>query len=110
MRFIAVLALLSLGALPTPTASQAANISLPLSFSPIVTMSEQTCPPDDVQEMTRSQIIQDVRTLLQDNIVCPAARTEASRATSCEEILTSCPSGDYWIRSSDGTVMQVNCM
>ena len=95
-----ILALLFLSILlPTPTASQGGNTTLPLSLPPrVLTATEQTCPSDEMQEMMRSQMSQDIRTLLRDNIICPAARTQSSPAASCSAISISCPSGNYWIR------------
>ena len=107
MSFVTVLALLSLGTLlPTPTASQVGNTILPLSVnSRVQTATEEACPSNEVQ----SQIIQEVRTLLRDNIICLAAPTQATPAASCSAISTSCPSGYYWIRSSNGSAVQVYC-
>jgi len=106
-----ILALLFLSILlPTPTASQGGNTTLPLSLPPrVLTATEQTCPSDEMREMMRSQMNQDIRTLLRDNIICPAARTQSSPAASCSAISTSCPSGNYWIRSSTGSAVQVYC-
>ena len=107
MSFTTILALLVLGALlPAPTASEAGNTILPLSVnSRVQTAIEEACPSDEV----KSQIIQEVRTLLRDNIICLAAPTEAIPAASCSAISTSCPSGYYWIRGSDGSAVQVYC-
>jgi len=107
MSFTTTLALLSLGALlPAPTASQAGNAILPLFVnSRVQTATEEACPSNEVQP----QIIQEVRTLLRDNIICLAVPTQAIPAASCSAISTSCPSGYYWIRSSNGSAVQVYC-
>ena len=108
---MAILALLLLGILlPSPTVSQAGNTTLPLSLTPrVLTGTDQTCPPDEVREMTRSQIDQDIRALLRDNTICPTTGTQASPAASCSAISTSCPSGYYWVRSCNGSAVQVYC-
>ena len=104
MSFTTILALLSLSTLlPTPTASQA---TLPPR---VINPSEQPCPSDAVRETIQSQINQDIRALLQENVICPAVRTQTcpaaqtqtcsaaqtqtSPADSCSAISTNCPSG-----------------
>ena len=120
MSFTTILALLSLSTLlPTPTASQA---TLPPR---VINPSEQPCPSDAVRETIQSQINQDIRALLQENVICPAVRTQTcpaaqsqtcsaaqtqtSPADSCSAISTNCPSGNYWVRSSTGSAVQVYC-
>ena len=111
MTFTAILVLLSLGALlPAPTASQADDTALLLSLPPrVLTGTEQTCPPDALQQQ-RAEITQDVAALLRSNdIICQLARTQTSPTASCSSISTSCPSGNYWVRSSYGSAVQVFC-
>ena len=108
MSSMAILALLSLGILlPSPTVSQSGNTTLPISLTPRVLTA--TCPSDEVRETIHSQIDQDIRNLVRDNIICQLARTQASPAASCNAISTSCPSGNYWVRSSYGNAVQVYC-
>ena len=111
MTFTAILVLLSLGALlPAHTASQADDTALPLSHHPrVLTGTEQTCPPDALRQQ-RAEITQDVAALLRSNaIICQLARTQTSPTASCSAISTSCPSGNYWVRSSNGIAVQVYC-
>ena len=111
MIFTAILVLLSLGALlPAPTASQADNTALPLSLPPrVLTGTEQTCPPDALRQTSQTEMAQDIATLLRSNIICPAARAQTTPAASCNAISTSCPTGYYWVRSSNGSAVQVYC-
>ena len=109
MALLALLFFLS-ALLPDPTASQANNTALPLTLSPrVLTGTEQTCPPHALRQSSLAETAQDIRTLLRDNITCPAARTQTSPAASCSAISTSCPSGKYWVRSSNGSAVQVYC-
>ena len=69
------------------------------------------CPSAGVRQTVRSEVEQDIQTVL-DYIVpgsCRPFQTENSPATSCSGIPTSCSSGYYWIRSSNGTAVQVYC-
>ena len=108
MTFATILVLLFLSALlPAPTASQA---TLPLSLPPrVLTGTEQTCPPDALRQTSQAETAQNIRTLLRDNIICPASQTQTSPAASCSAISTSCPSGNYWVRSSNGSAVQLYC-
>ena len=77
----------------------------------VIKTTEGDCPSDRVREIAQREILQDVRNLL-NNIVpgsCLQFRTQTSLATSCNEIPTSCSSGYYWVRSSNGTAVQVYC-
>jgi len=112
MTLTTTLVLLSLGAvLPAPTASQAHDTALPLSLPPrVLTGTEQTCPPDALRQTSKAETAQDIGTLLRSNtIICFAAQMQTSPAASCSAISTSCPSGYYWIRSSNGSAVQVYC-
>ena len=113
MIFTAILGLvlLSLGALlPAPTASQADDTALPLSLPPrVLTGTEQTCPPDALRQTSQTEMAQDIGTLLRSNIICQLARTQTTPAASCSAISTSCTSGNYWVRSSNGSAVQVYC-
>ena len=111
MIFTAILVLLSLGALlPVPTASQADDTALPLSLPPrVLTGTEQTCPPDALRQTSQTEMAQNIGTLLRSNIICQLARTQTTPAASCSAISTSCPSGYYWVSSSNGSAVQMYC-
>jgi len=106
LKFVALL-VLSVGTLLQPTTSQADDAALLLPR--VLNATEQTCPPDELRNAARMGLNQDIRTLLHNNIICPAAQMVASPAASCSEISADCPSGYYWVRSSSGTAVQVYC-
>ena len=109
LSFVALVVLSAGCLLPTPTCGQADNTALPLPLLPrVLDATEQTCPPDDLRNAAHSELAQDIRTLLRDNVTCPAVQM-ATPADSCSEISVNCPSGYYWVRSSNGTAVQVYC-
>ena len=109
--FLAVVAILALVCLPT---SHGDNTTLPLHFPLKVISSNQqaSCPPIEVLQMLQGEIVQDIQNLIQ-NITIPAlchtAQSQASPAASCSALPTSCSSGYYWVRSLNGTAVQVYC-
>ena len=106
LNFVALL-VLSVGTLLQPTTSQADDAALLLPR--VLNATEQTCPPDELRNAARMGLNQDIRTLLHNNVICPAAQMAASPAASCSAISADCPSGYYWVRSSSGTAVQVYC-
>lgn len=107
--------ILVLVSLPTPSSSQGDNSTCTstLRFPVRVISSNQQagfCPPS---EELRSEIARDVRNLLRNTMltpaICCAAQSQASPAASCSALPTSCSSGYYWIRSRNGTAVQVFC-
>ena len=113
MLFLALTAILALVSLPTPSTSQGDNIILPLTLPARVISNQQAvCPPDEVQEAARNETIQDTQNVIRNTIIptlCLVGQTQAYPAASCSEIPTSCSSGYYWVRSSNGTAVQVYC-
>jgi len=114
MLFLVLVAILALLSLPTPSASQGANTSLPLMVpARVISTNEQAiCPPDVVREMVRNETAQDIRNAIR-NTIMPAlscsAQTQASPVASCSALPTSCSSGYYWVRNSNGTAVHVYC-
>jgi len=112
MLFLALITILALVSLPTPSASQGENT---LTLPPRVISSNQQaiCPPDEVQETARNETTQDIRNSIRNTILpalfCRIGQTQAYPAASCSEIPTSCSSGYYWVSSSNGTAVQVYC-
>ena len=109
--FLAVVAILALVCLPS---SHGDNTTLPLYFPLKVTNSNQqaACPPSEVLQMLRVDIVQEIQNLIQNTTIpaiCHAAESEASPAASCSALPTSCSSGYYWVRSHNGTAVQVYC-
>ena len=114
MFLLALIAILALVSLPTSSASQGDNTVLPLSYPPrVINSTQQGCPQDDVREAVRNAIIQDIRNSTRNTIIpslfCSLGQNQDYPAASCSEIPTSCSSGHYWVRSSNGTAVQVYC-
>jgi len=112
--FLVLVAILALVSLPTPSASQGDNTTLPLTLPPrVISTNEQAvCPPNEVREMVRNETAQDIRNTIRNSIIpalCRSAQTQASPVASCSALPTSCSSDYYWVRSSNGTAVQVYC-
>ena len=110
----ATLVLLSLLA---PSASQEVNTTLPLIYrARTAEGGEQARSPDEVRQRLQDIIHNDVSNLLQALVPCNdrnLGMLERCPATSCSNIAAQSqalrPSGYYWIRSSNGTAVQVYC-
>jgi len=107
MLCIIVIATLALVSLPTPSASQVDNTNLTLPAR-VIHITGQVCPSDEVRVSERNKIAEDVRGLLHTT-TATACQTQSSPAVSCSALPTSCPSGYYWIRTSNGSAVQVYC-
>ena len=107
--FLALVAILALVSLPTPSASQGDNTTFPLPLPATVINSQQAlCPPG---ETLRGEIHRDIQNMIH-NTIMPAlcdGQTQASSIASCSSLSTSCSSGYYWVRSHNGTAVQVYC-
>ena len=107
----ALIAILALVSIPTPSASQGA-ITLPLTIpSGVINSHQAVCP---LGETEREVIVQDIRNAIHNTIIpaalsCRSAQTQATPAASCSALPTSCSSSYYWIRSSNGTAVRVYC-
>ena len=112
MLFLVLTAILALVSLPTPSASQGDN-TLPLTIPVRVTnTNEQVCPSDEVREMVRDEINQDVQNIIRSTVIptlCLLGQTQASPVASCSALFENCPSDYYWVGSSNGTAVQVYC-
>ena len=110
MLFLVLVAILALVSLPIPSASQGDSTALPTTIPTRVINNQQAvCPP---AETVREMIDQDIRNSIRDTIIptlCLLGQTQASPAASCSALSTSCSSGYYWVRSSNGTAVQVYC-
>ena len=102
-------------ALVSQSASQEDSSNLPLILPGRVNSTTgqlftgQSCPPEEVRVSERNEIDENIRDLLRTIIPCQASSTQSSPAVSCSTLPTSCPSGYYWIRSSNGSAVQVYC-
>ena len=106
MLFAVVVATLAL-------ASQSASqVDLPLILPGRVNNNTgQSCPPEEVRERGRNEIDENIQDLLHTVVVpsCQLFSTQSSPAVSCSALPTSCPSGYYWIGSSNGSAVQLYC-
>ena len=96
--FLAVVAFLALVCLPT---SHGDNTTPSLHFPPKVISSNQqaSCPPSEVLQMLRGEIVQDIQNLIQNTTIpalCHAAQSQASPAASCSALPTGCCPGYNW--------------
>lgn len=71
--------------------------------------SSESCPPADQREAIRLQVLQEVRSLLRNDIapglMCQMENTQQLPANSCNAILAEgCISGYYWLNVSGGAV------
>ena len=106
MLYITVIATLALVSYPTPSASQVDNTNLTLPAR-VIDVTGQVCPPDEVRVSERNKIAEDVQGLLHTTTAtaCQLFRTQSSSAVSCSTLPT-CPSGYYWIRTSNGSAVR----
>ena len=110
--------ILQLLLLPTSSASNgdgnsSGNVTtLPLTHrSRVINTFGQVCPLEHVTKTVRDEMSQDIRNLLRNSVATVACKTfqvQSSPATSCSQLPTGCPSGNYWI-STNGTAVQVYC-
>ena len=121
MESLVLAATVVLLSLLAPFASQETNTTLPLKYRPrTIEGGEQVCGPD--KERQRLQVItrNDLSNLLRNNLqaIVPCSDESLSMlercpAASCNDIAAQSqvlrPSGYYWIRSSNGTAVQVYC-
>ena len=99
-------------ALVSQSASQEDSSNLPLILPGRVdNTTRQSCPPEEVQVSEQNEIDEEIRDLLRTVVVpsCLLNATQSSPAVSCSSLPTNCPSGYYWIRSSNGSAVQVYC-
>jgi len=110
MLFLVLVTILALVSLPTPSASKGNN-TLTLPARVINTNEQVVCPSDEVQEMVRDEIFQDIRNMIR-NTILPThclGQTQASPVTSCTALPANCPSDYYWVASSNGTAVHIYC-
>ena len=101
--------------------SQGANTTLPLTYrARIAEGGEQLCSSDEEQQRLQALTNNDVSNLLRNNLpaLFPCSdrnlgQLEHCPAASCSDIVAQSqvlhPTGYYWIRSSNGTAVQVYC-
>lgn len=100
-------------ALQPATPSSQEDSLLPVIYPPkeLGSPGEQACPTDGEREAAETVIGNELHSLLRERILPTlptAGYSQDHPATSCSTI-SERPSGYYWIRSSDGTAVQVYC-
>ena len=86
------------------------DTSLPLTYrARVITTIGPVCPSDRTNKQLRDEITQDTRDQIRDSIVPTSCSAAPNPAASCSALPASCPSGYYWIRSSNGSAVQVYC-
>ena len=114
----AIVVLLSLLA---PSTSQETNTTFPLTYrARAAEGGEQVCSPDDprhrLQVITHNEVSNILRNNLPALVPCSdrnLGQLEHCPAANCNDIFAQSqvlrPSGYYWVRSSNGTAVQVYC-
>ena len=86
------------------------NISLPLYYPPkILEGGSQRCPPEEQLEVARAEIRTAVQCLIG---LVQIGQDSENPAVSCRDIQQCNPnsqSGNYWVRTSDGTAIETFC-
>ena len=110
MLSLVLVTIIALVSLPTPSASQG-DSTLTLPARVINTNEQAICPSDEVREMVRDEIVQDIQNMICNTTLptCCVGQTQASPVTSCSALPANCPSDYYWVSSSSGTAVQVYC-
>ena len=111
MLFAVVVATVALASL---SASQVDSSNLPPLILPgrVNSTTGQPCPPEEVRERGRNEIDENIQNLLRTAVVpslCHLFWAQSTPAASCSALPTSCSSGYYWIRSSNGSAVQLYC-
>ena len=121
MESLVLAATLVLLSLLTPSASQEANTTLPLTYrARAAEGGEQVCSPDELRQRLQAITRSDVSNLLRNNLpaLVPCSdrnlgQLEHCPAASCSDIVAQSqvlhPSGYYWIISSNGTTVRLYC-
>jgi len=68
--FLVIVVILALVSLPTPSASQGDNTTLPLMVpARVISTNEQAvCPPNVVREMVQNETIQNIRNSIRNTV------------------------------------------
>lgn len=121
---VVILALLCLSSCSAqvPTASQGDNSTVPLTYraKSVEGNEQEVCGPEALRQRLQTKTRDDVTNLLRDNLrsLAPCedkmlGQIEHCPAASCQEMDNQSPvllpSGYYWVRSSNGSAIQVYC-
>ena len=98
--------------------SQVDISSLPVTYpATVIAGGEQTCPAKSDLDKVRVNITQDVSSMVQSMVLPQICRSNLGQdqenpAASCQKIVecnSSASSGDYWLRSGNGSAVQMFC-
>ena len=98
--------------------SQADISSLPVTYpATVIAGGEQTCPAKSDLDKVRANITQDVSSMVQSMVlpqICHSnlGQDQENPVASCQKIVecnSSASSGDYWLRSGNGSAVQMFC-
>lgn len=112
---VVLLILIYSGCCSAQSSTAAPRDALPLIYpsKEVVNTTEQVCPADEVLINEQNEIVQEVRDLIRNAIVttppCQAFQVPTNPIASCSALSTTCPSDYYWVRSSNGSAVQVYC-
>ena len=112
---VVLLILLYSGCCSAQSSTATPRDALPLTYpsKEVVNATGQVCPADEVLINKRDEIVQEVRDLIRNVIVttppCQAFQVLTNPIASCSALSTTCPSDYYWVRSSNGSAVQVYC-
>ena len=118
MKFAAVLVVIALQSALRNTfvarAQQSGNATLVVNYPlRVMTAPNQLCPSKLNREDVRSQIKEDIQSILRNNILPQLnleGNSETNPAASCSELLgRGQNSGYYWIRANSTSAVQVYC-
>ena len=118
MKFAAVLVVIALQSALRNTfvarAQQSGNATLVVRYPPrVMTAPNQLCPSELDREDVRSQVKEDIQSILCNNILPQlnlGGNSETNPAASCSELLDrGRNSGYYWIRANGNSAVEVYC-
>ena len=118
MKFAAVLVVIALQSALRNTfvarAQQSGNATLVVRYPPrVMTAPNQLCPSELDREDVRSQVKEDIQSILRNNTLPRLnleGNSETNPAASCSELLDrGRNSGYYWIRANGNSAVEVYC-
>ena len=118
MKFAAMLVVIALQSAMRNTfvarAQQSGNVTLVVRYPPrVMTAPNQLCPSEVDREGVRSQVKEDIQSILRNNILPQLnleGNSETNPAASCSELLDRGQnSGYYWIHANGTSAVQVYC-
>ena len=96
------------------TDGTSSNATLPIKYPPrVMTTSNQLCPRDLDREGVRSQVKEDIHSILRNQVLPQPnleENSETNPAASCIELFREGKtSGNYWIRANGSSAVEVYC-